>query len=412
MARFEYRGNRADGSEVRGLVVAADEDTAFGRLREMGVFASSVRPEGSSLRINIEDLPPVRWAWCLLSGGRIRARTLALFTRQFASLLAAGIPLRRTLQLLASQSTSLNLADALERIGADIDDGVSLAESFARRPAVFPRVFVSMVRAGEESGSLENVLRRLAFDMERRQSIRGKVRTALVYPTFVLAMAVAILTLVLIFIVPKFEAIYSQFGAELPRLTQVLVFGSEIILHNSPAVVACLLGLWVLYLAANAWPRSRHVLDALRLRVPIFGPLLHKSCIARACRLLSTTIESGVPILESFRLVSEASGNTVVDGAIARTGWAIRDGETLADAVAQEPVFPPLLVQMMAIGEETGEAEQMLTRAAEIYEEDVDNTVKGLASILEPALIVCLGIFIGFVVIALYLPLFMAIPKL
>ncbi len=411
MARYTYNAASKDGRALSGTVIATSEEVAYQRLKDAGLYVTKLQAQGSQgFSVNLEDLPILRPLFRAITGGRVRARPLTLFTRQFASLLSAGVPLRRALSILNSQTTSANLRHALDAVGADIDDGVALYEALSRHPAVFSNMYIAMVRAGEQSGTLETVLKRLAFEMERRQSLKAKVRSALVYPCFVLSLATAILSLVLTFIVPAFQDIYQQLGKELPFMTQMLVIGSHLLLYQGPVVLltlALLAGFFMLIIRTR---QGRYLFDRFQLMIPVFGPLIQMSAVARFNRMLSTTFESGVPVLQAFDLVAGAAGNEVVARAAKRIQMDVREGESISAAVAREPVFPPIVAQMLAVGEESGELDPMLNRCADIFEEDTDAMVKGLTSILEPAMIVVLGVFIGFVVIALYLPMW-GIPE-
>lgn len=413
MARYSYHASSKDGRAMTGTVVAASEEAAYERLKDAGLFVSALQAQRTqNVSVNLEDLPILKPLVRLITGGRVGARQLTLFTRQFASLLSAGIPVRRSLAILGGQSNSTNLRDALQSVSADIDDGLPLCEAFERQPAVFSPLFVSMVRVGEQSGTLETVLRRLALDMERRQSLKGKVRSAMVYPCFLLFASTAILGLVLTFIVPRFQDIYDQLGQQLPLPTQLLVFGSDALLHHGPLVLLTLFVCATFFMAGIRTKRGRYLFDRIALLIPVFGPLVQMSAVARFSRVLSTTFESGIPVLQAFDLVAGTAGNEVVARAVKRVQVDVREGESIAAAIAREPVFPPMVTQMIAVGEESGEIDPMLSRCADIFEEDTDAMVKGLTSILEPAMIIILGVFIGFVVVALYLPMWKLISTM
>ena len=333
------------------------------------------------------------------------------FTRQFATLIDAGLPILRSLAILTEQVESVVFKDKIAQIGKDIEGGSTLSDALSKHPKVFDNLYVNMVRAGEIGGVLEAVLNKIAEFLEKRQAIIGKIRSAMMYPVVVVFLAAGIVAFILIKIVPKFKDIYDQLGAELPMPTQMLVQAGDIIAHQTHWVVAGIILVVIIYNKINNTKDGKYFLDRAKLKMPVFGQLLRKASIVRFAGTLSTLITAGVPILQALDICRETSGNEVVTRALNDVYDSVKEGETIHEPLSKCKVFPPLVVHMVAVGEETGAIDQMLTKVAEAYEREVDDTVNALTSILEPVLIVFLGVIVGAIVIALYLPLF-NIPKI
>jgi type IV pilus assembly protein PilC len=402
MALFEYKALDKTGKEIKGSGEAESEEAIVERLRGMGYFpteVSEVRQKVGQLDLN--ELPVFKQIF-----GRVKFKHITVFTRQLATLIEAGLPLLRALNILEDQSESTQLKSILRDIGEEIEGGSTLSEGFSKFPKVFTKLYINMVRAGEIGGVLEAVLVRIATYLEKQQMLKAKVRSALMYPIAVTVMATLIVTLILIFIVPRFEDIYSQLGGDLPVMTQMLVTASDVIMHRWYLVIATVIFLIIAYKLINKTNQGKFVFDTVKLKFPLLGTLVNKVAIANFARTLSTLINSGVPILQALEIVKDTSGNEVVARAMVEVHDSIREGETIHEPLSRYPVFPPLVVHMIAVGEETGAIDQMLTKVAEAYELEVDTTVDGLTSLIEPLLIIGLGVIIGFIVIALYLPMF------
>jgi type IV pilus assembly protein PilC len=402
MALFEYKALDKTGKEIKGSGEAESEEAIVERLRGMGYFpteVSEVRQKVGQLDLN--ELPIFKQIF-----GRVRFKDITVFTRQLATLIEAGLPLLRALNILEEQCESTQLKSILRDIGEEIEGGSTLSEGFAKYPRVFTKLYINMVRAGEIGGVLEAVLIRIATFLEKQQMLKAKVRSALMYPIAVSIMAAVIVSLILIFIVPRFEDIYSQLGGDLPFMTQILVEASDIIMNRWYLVIAAVIIIIVAYRMINKTSQGKFVFDTVKLKFPMLGTLVNKVAIANFARTLSTLINSGVPILQALEIVKDTSGNEVVARAMVEVHDSIREGESIHEPLSRYPVFPPLVVHMIAVGEETGAIDQMLTKVAEAYELEVDTTVDGLTSLIEPLLIIGLGVIIGFIVIALYLPMF------
>lgn len=407
MATYAYRATERSGKEIRGRIDASGEGIVVNRLREMGYFPTEVRKirQESAGSVALEELPGLRLLYRLITGGRVKRSTRTTFLRELATLLGAGLPLLRSLEIVARNTDSSNMKRALKAVETAVQDGTMLSQALAAQPRVFTALDVNMVKAGEIGGALEEVLERLATYYEKSAAQRGKVLSALYYPSAVLVLATAIITLILVFVVPRLQEIYASLGRELPGATRALIYCSEVIRLRAPWVAGGLILALLLIRQAGRTGPGRYALDRIRLRLPVFGVLIQKVAVARFARTLSTLLEAGVPILQALVIARDSSGNEVLARAIVELHAAVRQGEPMAEPLARCPVFPELVVHMVAVGEETGEVDAMLRKVAEAYERQVDDLVNGLTALIEPLLVVFLGVGIGLVVIALYLPL-------
>lgn len=407
MPEYAYEALDKGGKQVRGVIDAANEEVIVEKLRGMGYYPLKVAMhKKSAANADIFALPGLR-----LIFHRITSRMLMAFTRQLATLIDAGLPVIRSLNILKDQVESQIFREKIDDMVKTIEGGGSLSESMARHPKVFDGLYVNMVRAGEIGGVLEAVLNKIAEFLEKRQALKGKVKSAMMYPLVVSLLASGIVVFILWKIIPKFQDIFNQLGAELPLPTLILVKASDIILNKGLWVIAAIIVIFIIFRKINQTKEGKFVIDTITLKIPVFGPLLKKIAIVRFAGTLSTLIHSGVPILQALDIVRDTSGNEVVARAMDKVYLSVKDGDTIHEPLGRCPVFPPLVVHMVAVGEETGAIDLMLIKVAEAYEREVDDTVNALTSILEPILIVVLGVIVGGIVIALYLPLF-SIPKL
>ena len=408
MAEFSYEALDKGGKQVKGVIEAGSEEVIYEKLRDMGYYPIDVRAnkKKSAAQADISALPGLR-----IFFHRIKAKHIMTFTRQLATLIDAGLPIMRSLNILHEQVESVNFKDKISEMARDIESGSSLSEAMAKHPKVFDKLYVNMVRAGELGGVLEQVLNRIAEFLEKREALKGKVKSAMMYPVVVIVLATGILAFILIMIIPKFEAIFKELGAELPWITQMLVDLSFILVNRIWIPILIIVALVVFYVQMNKYPKTKYVMDRTKLKMPVFGDLFRKIAITRFAATLSTLINAGVPILQSLDIVRDSSGNEVITRAMVKVYQSVKDGETIHEPLSECDVFPPLVVHMVAVGEETGAIDHMLTKVAEAYEREVDDTVAALTSILEPVLIVFLGALVGVIVVALYMPLF-TIPKL
>ncbi len=404
MAKFNYEALDKGGKPVKGSIEADTEDMILERLRGMGYFPTKITKSKEAVgQIDLGTLPGFRWLF-----GRIKLRHISTFTRQLATLIEAGLPLLRSLTILEEQTEAGNLKRIIKELAVGIESGGNLSEGMSHYPKVFSKLYVNMVKAGEIGGVLEAVLEKIAVFLEKQRELRSKVKSAMMYPTMVICVSGLIVTFILVFIIPRFKAIYSELHANLPAPTQILIDISNVLIDPIKASTAlvCLILLIVGFRYLNKTSQGKFYIDSVKLKLPVFGQLVNKMAIARFASTLATLITSGVPILQALEIVRETSGNEVVARAMVQVHDSIREGESIHEPLAKFPVFPPLVVHMIAVGEETGALDAMLNKVAEAYEREVDDTVKGLTSLIEPLLIVFLGIIIGFIVIALYLPLF------
>ncbi len=406
MSEFYYEALDKGGKQVKGVIDAGNEDIIIEKLRGMGYYPLKViAHKKKASELDLLAMPGIRNI-----AHRVKGKHIMAFTRQLATLIDAGLPILRSLFILQEQVESIIFKEKIGQIAKDIEGGSSLSEALAKHPKVFDNLYVNMVRAGEIGGVLEAVLNKIAEFLEKRQALIGKVRSAMMYPVVVMVLAAGIVTFILVKIIPKFVDIFAQLGAELPGLTMMLIHASNIIMHHTVWVVLGIVALVIIYKKINRTREGKHFFDRLKLKLPVFGNLLRKIAITRFAGTLSTLITSGVPILQSLDIVRDTSGNEVIARAMEKVYQSVKDGETIHEPLRECKVFPPLVVHMVAVGEETGAIDQMLVKVAEAYEREVDDTVNALTSILEPLLIVFLGVIVGVIVVALYLPLF-SIPK-
>ena len=406
MPEYTYEALDKGGKQVRGVIDASSEEVIVEKLRNMGYYPLNVVINKSKAgQVDVLALPGLRVIF-----HRVKLKHVMTFTRQLATLIDAGLPILRSLHILQEQVESAIFKEKIRQISKDIESGGTLSEALAKHPKVFDGLYVNMVRAGEMGGVLEAVLNKIAEFLEKRQAIIGKVRSAMMYPLVVMTLAVAIVSFILLVIIPKFKDIFDQLGAELPFLTQLLIDLSYLLANQTIWVIIALIVVWQVFKKINSTKEGKYFFDRLKLKLPVFGDLFRKTAIVRFASTLSTLITSGVPILQALDIVRETSGNEVVTRAMDTVYASVKDGETIHEPLSKCKVFPPLVVHMVAVGEETGAIDQMLTKVAEAYEREVDDTVNALTSILEPVLIVFLGAIVGVIVVALYLPLF-SIPK-
>ncbi len=407
MPTYSYKALDKGGREIKGSIEATGEEAVVERLRSMGYYVTQVsRSRAGVGQVDIMDMPIVRGFQKLISRGKVKLKHISAFSRQLATLIGAGLPLLRSLQILQEQVEDKNLKEAVIGITESVEGGSTLSEAMAKYPKIFNRLYVNMIKAGEIGGALEQVLDRLALFQEKAQAVRSKVKGAMWYPAVVITIAMTVVTIILIFVVPKFADMFKGLGSELPWLTQKLVdFSDNLVIYWYIPVVIIVAIIMLLKLTAR-YSQGRYILDRIKLRMPVFGGIIQKSAIARFARTFGTLLDTGVPILQTLLIVKDTSGNEVISRAMVDIHASIRDGDTVSEPMKNFSIFPPLVVHMIAVGEETGALDKMLIKVAEAYEREVDDAVDGLAKLIEPLLIVMLGGIIGTVVVALYLPIF------
>jgi type IV pilus assembly protein PilC len=394
---YAYKVRDREGKMAAGSMEAESEEAVVSRLRQLGYAPISIEPDkGARLKSEVK-LPGM---------GRVKLKDLAVFSRQFATMINSGLSLLRSLTILGEQTSNRRLGEVIIQVRAEIEQGTSLSAALARHPKVFNRLYVSMVRAGEIGGFLDQVLVKVADTFEKEVELRGKIRSAMTYPVVVSIMVIGIVAAMLIFIVPTFESLYESLGGTLPLPTRILMNASNILRRFFPVV---LLGVIVLVFLLRRWKatdRGRYQWDRIKLKVKVFGPLFHKTALSRFSRTLSTLIRAGVPILQALEIVGETVNNMVISRAVRDVQDAVREGESLATPLSKHATFPAMVVQMMAVGEETGALDTMLSKVADFYDQEVEAAVASLTSMIEPILIAVMGAAVGGMVIALYMPLF------
>ncbi len=424
MPKFSYVALDARGAESRGEVEAENQTAALSKIREKGLFPTSVSDAATVAKSGKVPVKKVRTSSS--AGGlkkeiklpvlftKVKTKELMVFTRQLATLVDAGLPLVRAMQVLERQEKNPGLKKALGEMADSIQSGSTFAEALAQHPKIYNKLYVNMAKAGEIGGVLDQVLLRLAEFMEKAQKIKNKVVGAMVYPLVVLVMAVGILTFLMIVIIPKFKEIFSELldGQALPGLTQVVMSASELMTKRLPFLIIGIVALvFVLKLLAKT-QKGSYFIDAFKLRMPIFGNLIRKTVVGRFTRTLGTLMSSGVPVLQALNIVRDTAGNEVIANAVSQIHDAVKEGENMAPPIESSGVFPPMVVSMVQVGEETGELPEMLMKIADSYDDEVDNAVAGLTSVIEPLLIVFLALVVGTIVIALFLPLISIIGNL
>src|SRR5881397_1500807 len=425
MARFNYVALDTRGQEATGLVEAASTNDAIGRLRQAGYFPTSVYEEAVARADSKADRrraakmaratkPRAKTGIVLFQRTKVKPKILMIFTRQLATLIDSGLPLVRSLTVLAKQERDKVLKNTIYKLADSVQSGNTFSDALALHPRIFNNLFVNMVRAGEVGGVLETVLNRLAEFQEKAAKIKNKVVAAMVYPIIVMTMAMAIMGFLLVFIVPKFETIfYDMLGNKpLPAVTQFVIGVSNALKDHGLVVLGVVVATVAAYKLIARTRAGRFVIDRLKLRIPLFGNLNRKTAISRFSRTLGTLVTSGVPILQALNITRETAGNAAIADAISKVHDSVKEGESIVSPLEASGVFPPMVISMIDVGEETGQLPEMLLKIAEVYDDEVDNSVAGLTSMLEPIMIVFLALVVGTIVIALFMPLISIISGL
>lgn len=392
---YTYRVRDRNGALITGEIVGESPDLVLSKLREMRYIPLEVKAKKSGLKREFHLRPP-----------RVKLKDLAVFSRQFATMINSGLPLLRTLGILEEQSESKELKKVVGDMRLEVEKGSSLSTAMAKHPKAFSRLYVSMVKAGETSGTLDQVLLRLADQIENEVSLRHKIKSAMTYPVVVLILVSLILAAMLLFVVPTFKDLYSSLGGTLPLPTRVLLAVSDAFRKYFIFFTAAFVGLAFLFRRWKGGEKGQLVWDKFKLSMPIFGSLFHKAALSRFSRTLSVLSRSGVPILQSLDIVADTVNNEVIARAVRDVQASVKEGESLAAPLARHDVFPPMVVQMMAVGEETGALDTMLEKIADFYDDEVSAAVESLTSLIEPVMIAVVGGAVGTIVICLYMPLF------
>ena len=395
---YAYKVRDRAGKVVSGSLDADNTALVANKLRQMGYVPISIDKK-AAVGIKTEITIPG-------FSNRVKLKEVAVFSRQFATMINAGLTLLRSLSILVTQTENKHFANVIDQVRVDIESGSSLSQALGRHPKQFNRLYVAMIRAGETGGNLDRTLTDLASTIEKQVELRGKIRSAMTYPIVVLTLVLGILTAMLVFIVPVFKKMYAELGGKLPPATQLLIAISNVVVHLFPFLIVGAILAVVGFKKWIARPKGRAIWDRAKLRIPVLGQLVRKTAMARFASTLSTLLSSGVPILESMEITGDTVSNTVVADGVHAIADGAKRGESMTRPLADHPVFPPMVVQMMAVGEETGALDALLAKVATFYEQEVAATVDALTSLLEPVLIVILGSAVGSMVISLYLPMF------
>ena len=409
MAIYSYVALNPQGKEIKGTIEAGNSTMAATQVREMGYFPTRVKEqripqakkkkEGGALQMTIK-IPGLTT--------RVKAKQLAEFTRQLATLIDAGLPLVRSLNILREQTKPGPLKDIVSDLVERIEGGSTFSEALAQHPQTFSKLYINMIKAGEIGGVLETVLTRIAEFMEKDLELKRKIKGAMIYPLVVATAAGGIVTFIITFIIPTFKKMFAEFGgmgAKLPVPTRILIGISDLVKTKWYYGIIGIFFIFIVFKLINRTSKGKYLFDSTKLKLLIFGPLFLKTAVARFTRTLGTLINSGVPILQALAIVKETSGNEVISRSMIKVHDSIREGESIAKPLEEAKVFPPLVVNMVGVGEETGALDTMLIKVADAYESEVDTAVAGLASVLEPLLIVTMGVIVGFIVVSLFMPL-------
>lgn len=411
MPTFQYEAMDTTGAEVKDAVDAATAEEAHAKIRQMGYFVTKLSEKGKKKKKAGAKKAATKRKKAFSIGG-VSSKKLCVFTRQLSTLQDAGLPVLRSLKILEGQSKPGPLKNTLGDVIEDIEGGLALSEAMAKHPRVFDRLYVNMVKAGEAGGALEVILQRLADFKEKAQTLKRKVVGAMVYPVVVILVATGIMFFIMLWIVPKFKVIFLEFGIELPQMTLMLITFSDFIVDYWWSVPLAPLTFWIFIKLVRKFKRGRFIVDWCSLRVPIFGQIGHMVIVARTMRTLGTLVASGVPILESLIICRDTSNNAVFERAYQKVYDSIREGESISAPLKETRVVTDMVINMIDVGEETGELDTMLYKIADNYDEEVDVLVEGMVSLLEPLMIVFLGGAIGFIVIALFMPLIKLLNEL
>ena len=389
-----WEGKTRTGEVKRGETEAVDEAGVQQRLRSMALTNVKIKKKSMSLSLKLPGF------------NRISNKDLVILTRQFATMIDAGLPLVQCLDILATQLDNLAFRDVLSKVKGKVESGSTLADALGDHPKVFDTLYVQLVAAGEIGGILDTILNRLAQYIEKNEKLKAKVKAAMVYPSVVLVVAVGVTVVLLLFVTPTFEKMFKDFGGAMPAPTQFIIDISKFLQAYIIYMIVALVGTVVAFRAWVGTKKGRENFDAFVIRTPIFGPLIRKIAVARFTRTLGTMISSGVPILDAMEVVAKTAGNYTVEKAIRYTKEKISEGKTIVQPLAETKVFPPMVVQMIGVGEATGAMDQMLTKIADFYDDEVDSAVAALTSLIEPVMMVFLGGVVGGFLVAMYLPIF------
>lgn len=395
MPVYTWVAETRKGRKLKGELEAADERIAMSQLKRRNLTIKKLKPKPKDIFENVSFMQP-----------KVTKKDLVIFTRQFSTMIDAGLPLVQGLGILAEQAENKTFRGILKQISKDVEGGSTLAEAMKKHPKVFDALFVNLVAAGEVGGILDTIMRRLATFIEKAEKLKRQIKGAMTYPIVVMAIAIIVIAVILIFVIPVFEDMFSSFGQALPVPTQVVVNMSQFMKGNIHWVILGFVAVGFVFKRFRGTKKGRRITDDLMLKLPVFGDLLKKTAVARFTRTLGTMISSGVPILDSLEIVAKTSGNVILEEIIYEVRGSIAEGQTIAEPLSENNIFPGMVVQMISVGEATGALDTMLEKIADFYDEEVDAAVAALTAMLEPLLMLFLGGSIGGLVVAMYLPIF------
>jgi type IV pilus assembly protein PilC len=396
---FAYTGRNTAGKLVKGRLDAANEAAVVSRLRGMGVSPVSIKESAQATGLQRDIVIPGFTK-------TVKLKDLAIMSRQMATMIGSGLSLLRTLTILSEQTESRPLTKILEKVRDDVQTGISTSDAFARHTDAFPPLMINMIRAGETGGFLEGALGSIATNFEKEVKLRGTIKSAMTYPVIVFVMAILAVIAMLVFIVPVFQKMFQTLGGQLPLPTMMLVYLSQSMVFIVPILVVAGVAFAIWWPRNKNTDRVRKFLDPIKLKLPVFGPLLKKIAVARFSRNFSNMISAGVPILQALNIVGETSGNWVIEDALRDVAESVRQGQSIAAPLAGQPVFPPMVTQMIAVGEDAGSLEMMLDKIADFYDQEVEAATEQLTAMIEPLMVAFLGVVVGGMIVALYLPIF------
>jgi len=400
MPSFVWKGRNRTGQVQEGQLLADSRDAAAAVLRRQQIQITSLREKGREIKL-IPRIPR-----------GVGAKRIAIFTRQFSVMLDAGLPLVQCLEILGDQEENRTFQAIIQQVRSDVESGASLADAMRKHPKAFDDLFTNMVAAGESGGILDIILQRLSTYIEKAVKLKSQVKSALIYPVSIIVIAALVVYIILWKVIPVFAQLFAGMGGEMPALTRMVISASNFVGSYSPFIVMIVVFGGV---ALNRWhntPHGKRFLDGLLLRIPVIGMLLRKIAVARFCRTLGTLTASGVPILDGLEITAKTAGNAVIEDAVMAVRKSVEEGKTVSEPLAQTKVFPSMVVQMINVGEQTGALDQMLSKIADFYEDEVDTAVAGLMKLIEPVMITVLGAIIGTIVAAMYLPLYSILSKI
>ncbi len=400
MPAFAYKAKTTAGLIMQGIIDADEQKGAVEKLRAQKLVVLEILEKRDTPLDKIMALIKSR------RKGNVTSKDLVLFSRQLSTLVSAGVPIVQSLGILETQAENPAFKEVLGAVKSDIEAGLSISDALKKHPEAFPDLYTSMVKAGELGGILDTILERLTVYMESSEALKAKVKSAMMYPAIVLSICAIVTVFLMVFVIPTFKNIFASFGAELPLPTQILINISDTMKQFWYLIIAAPFGAWKAFEAFYATPKGHKLVDAYTLKAPIFGIILKKVAVARFTRTLGTLIKSGVPIMQALETVAQTAGNVVIADAVLLTRESIREGGHLSDPLKKSGIFPNMVTSMISVGEETGALDIMLGKIADFYDQEVDTAVKGLTSLIEPIVIVVMGVIIGTIVVAMFMPMF------